>query len=132
MTELLFEPAENGSPDRRPMPHLTHLTCEFRILLHLRLNPGSSNGQIVAAIGASPTTFHRAINLLLEMGLLQREICGADRRRTRYFLPQATIQAIDRAADKFFAWLDDATPPPEALAPEPGPDRARQLPPGPR
>jgi len=118
MAELLFERGENGSP-APPMRRLTHLTCEFRILLHLRLNPGSSNGQIVAAIGASPSTFHRAIGLLLEMRLLHRESCDADRRRTRYFLPEGVIQAIDRATEQLFSWLDDTAPAPALRAPEP-------------
>ena len=123
MAELLFEREGNGSADR-PMPRLAHLTCEFRILLHLRLNPGSTNGQIVAAIRASPSTFHRAIGLLLEKGLLHRENCDADRRRTRYFLPQGVIQAIDCATDQFFSWLEDTVPAPASRAPEP---RSSQL-----
>ena len=118
MAELLFERGENGSPappDAAPdapdlrIPDPASPAAQPRLLQR-----PDRRGNRRLAQHLPP-----AIGLLLEMRLLHRESCDADRRRTRYFLPQGVIQAIDRATEQLFSWLDDTAPAPALRAPEP-------------
>ena len=90
--------------------HLQFLTSEFQIMHYLRWAPGASNGELSSAITSSTTRFHQAVNLLISRNLLLRQKCGADARRTRYYLPPEACFTIERKNRALFSWLNNIRP----------------------
>jgi len=105
-----LDACRGAEPSPTGAAHLPFLTCEFQIIHYLRWAPGASNGELSSAITSSTTRFHQAVNLLISRNLLQRQKCGADARRTRYYLPAEACSTIERKNRALFSWLNNIQP----------------------
>lgn len=85
---------------------LTHLTCEYQILLYLFLQPGLVNSEFVDIVNASPTKFNATLARLTASGLLYVVPDIHDRRRKRYFIIDGVRTTLTELHQRVFHWLD--------------------------
>lgn len=84
---------------------LTHLTCEYQILLHLFLSPRSPNNMVVDAVSYSATKANTALQMLVSANVVVMGRDEKDRRMKRYSMTTATHRALELVHVQGLDWL---------------------------
>lgn len=90
---------------------------QFRALLHVRRNPGTTLSGVADHLGASMPSASELVSRLVRDGLLVREPDPASRRRVRLTISEEGERQFLAAREHTLAWLASrlAATPPEAL-----------------
>ena len=88
---------------------------QFRTLLFLRRNPGTSLVDIANHLGLTPPSTSKMVDGLLGRNLLSRQNCESDRRRIAMKLTEKGEESLDYAID---ATLESLTKKISSLLPE--------------
>jgi len=90
---------------------------QFRALLHVRRNPGTTLSGVADHLGASMPSASELVSRLVRDGLLVREPDPASRRRVRLTISAEGEREFLAAREHTLAWLSSrlAAMPPEAL-----------------
>lgn len=86
--------------------YISHLTCNYQIILYLHIQSGITNLQFVDIVDVSPTKFNSSLKELLDMGIIYYEIDGRDKRSKLYYLKDDVKKMIDEVHERVFKWLD--------------------------
>lgn len=86
---------------------ISHLTCEYQILLNLYYRNGITNMGFTDIVDASLTKFNRRLRDVCDMGLVYPQRDPTDRRVKRYYATDATMDVIEHAYRRLFTWSQD-------------------------
>jgi len=84
---------------------ISHLTCEYQILVYLFIRPGLANSEFYDIVDVSATKFNNSLVDLAKRGLIYSERDPKDRRRRRYFLSDDVKSRLEVFHKKVYDWL---------------------------
>jgi DNA-binding MarR family transcriptional regulator len=84
---------------------LNYLTCEYQILLHLRVNPAMRNSELAQTVDASDTKFNISLAHLVRLGLVEFDHDPEDKRRKNYRISDEARCIMDDTYEKLMEWL---------------------------
>lgn len=93
--------AENANGEEK----FTQLSCEYQILLHLRVNAAMRNSELAQAVDASDTKFNLSLAHLVKLGLIEFDQDPADKRRKNYRISDDARSIMDDTYKRLLEWL---------------------------
>ncbi len=89
---------------------ISHLTCDYQILVFLYIKSGITNIQFTDLVDVSNTKFNSSLNKLKDLGLVYFERDHMDQRSKLYYISDHARELIDRVHADIFEWLDSRLP----------------------